>query len=101
MLADAGIIEQQQQVLRAPGEFGPLETSKLAELAYLLLPIQSRIVQTFLDKGLIACLPAVNDWRKKIIAITSGGRQIIDLSPKPGRGLARSRFRRRSSPLTE
>ena len=52
MLAEAGITEQQWRVLRVFDEFGPLEASKLAELACLLLPSQSRIVQTFLDKGL-------------------------------------------------
>ena len=42
-----------------------------------MLPSQSRIVQTLLDKGLVTRLPAVDDRRKQIIAITSGGRQII------------------------
>ena len=77
MLAEAGITEQQWRVLRVLDEFGPLLASKLAELACLLLPSQSRIVQTLLDKGLVTRLPAVDDRRKQIIAITSGGRQII------------------------
>lgn len=77
MLAEAGITKQQWRVLRVLDEFGPLEASKLAELACLLLPSQSRIVQTLLDKGLVTRLPAVDDRRKQIIAITSGGRQII------------------------
>ena len=68
--------------MRVLGEFGPLEASKLAELACLLLPSQLRIVQTLLDKGLVISSPAVNVWRKKIIAITSDGRQIIDPSKR-------------------
>ena len=77
MLVEAGITEQQWRVLRVLDEFGPLEASKLAELACLLLPSQSRIVQTLVDKGLVTRVSARDDRRKQIVAITAAGRQTI------------------------
>ena len=51
MLADSGITEQQWRILRVLEEFGPQDASTLAERACLLLPSQTRIVQTLSGKG--------------------------------------------------
>ena len=77
MLSDAGITEQQWRVLRVLDEFGPLDASKLAEFACLLLPSQTRIVQTLVEKGLVVRHANLKDRRKHTVEITSAGRKII------------------------
>lgn len=77
MLADAGITEQQWRILRVLDEFGPLEASRLAEHACLLLPSQTRIVQTLVAKGLVIRTPHPTDRRRHTVGITTMGLQII------------------------
>ncbi len=77
MLSHAGITEQQWRVLRVLDEFGPLEPSKLAEHACLLLPSQTRIVQTLFEKGLVLRSPSSKDRRKQSVEITPAGLEII------------------------
>ncbi|MEM9632865.1 MAG: homoprotocatechuate degradation operon regulator HpaR [Pseudomonadota bacterium] len=77
MLADTGITEQQWRILRVLEEFGPLDASTLAERACLLLPSQTRIVQTLSEKGLVTRNADDKDRRKQTVAITDAGRKII------------------------
>lgn len=78
MLADSGITEQQWRILRVLEEFGPQDASTLAERACLLLPSQTRIVQTLLEKGLVTRQADERDRRKQTVAITDAGRAIIE-----------------------
>jgi len=78
MLADSGITEQQWRILRVLEEFGPQDSSTLADRACLLLPSQTRIVQTLLEKGLVTRQADDRDRRKQTVAITKAGRAIID-----------------------
>ncbi|WP_422377900.1 homoprotocatechuate degradation operon regulator HpaR [Roseibium sp.] len=78
MLADSGITEQQWRILRVLEEFGPQDASTLAERACLLLPSQTRIVQTLLEKGLVTRQADEKDRRKQTVAITDAGRAIIE-----------------------
>ncbi|MES0885086.1 homoprotocatechuate degradation operon regulator HpaR [Roseibium sp. SCP14] len=77
MLADTGITEQQWRILRVLEEFGPLDASTLADRACLLLPSQTRIVQTLSEKGLVTRNADDKDRRKQTVAITDAGRKII------------------------
>lgn len=77
MLSDSGITEQQWRILRVLEEFGPQDASTLAERACLLLPSQTRIVQTLLEKGLVTRQADEKDRRKQTVAITEAGRKII------------------------
>nr|WP_319386544.1 homoprotocatechuate degradation operon regulator HpaR [uncultured Roseibium sp.] len=77
MLSDCGITEQQWRILRVLEEFGPQDASSLAERACLLLPSQTRIVQTLLEKGLVTRQADEKDRRKQTVAITEAGRKII------------------------
>ncbi|WP_420336274.1 homoprotocatechuate degradation operon regulator HpaR [Roseibium sp.] len=77
MLSDSGITEQQWRILRVLEEFGPQDASSLAERACLLLPSQTRIVQTLLEKGLVTRQADEKDRRKQTVAITEAGRKII------------------------
>ncbi|WP_269585951.1 homoprotocatechuate degradation operon regulator HpaR [Roseibium sp. Sym1] len=78
MLADSGITEQQWRILRVLAEFGPQDASTLAERACLLLPSQTRIVQTLLEKGLVTRQADAKDRRRQTVAITGAGRAIIE-----------------------
>lgn len=77
MLSDSGITEQQWRILRVLEEYGPQDASSLAERACLLLPSQTRIVQTLLEKGLVTRQVDDKDRRKQTVAITEAGRKII------------------------
>ncbi|MEO1110661.1 MAG: MarR family winged helix-turn-helix transcriptional regulator, partial [Pseudomonadota bacterium] len=57
--------------------YGPQDASSLAERACLLLPSQTRIVQTLLEKGLVTRQADEKDRRKQTVAITEAGRKII------------------------
>lgn len=78
MLADAGITEQQWRVLRVLEESGPLEPTRIADLACLLLPSLTRILQKLDEKGMISRRPDPKDGRKQIIQITAKGRKLIE-----------------------
>jgi len=78
MLADSGITEQQWRILRVLEEHGPQDASTLADRACLLLPSQTRIVQTLLEKGLVTRQVDDKDRRKQTVAITGAGRAIIE-----------------------
>ncbi|MBG6160461.1 homoprotocatechuate degradation regulator HpaR [Labrenzia sp. EL_195] len=77
MLSDCGITEQQWRILRVLEEFGSQDASSLAERACLLLPSQTRIVQTLLEKGLVTRQADETDRRKQTVAITKAGQAII------------------------
>lgn len=78
MLAPTDITEQQWRVLRVLEEFGPLDPTKLAGRACLLLPSQTRIVQTLVEKGLVTREPHPSDRRRQTVAITRSGRKILE-----------------------
>ena len=78
MLSQSGITEQQWRVLRVLSEFGPLDSSRLADKACLLLPSLTRIAQSMVEKGYITRTVDSGDRRRQTLAITSDGQQIID-----------------------
>ncbi len=78
MLSDAGITEQQWRVLRVLSEFGPQDATLLSERACLLLPSQSRIVQSMFEKGYVTRTANEQDRRRQTVAITAAGQRIID-----------------------
>lgn len=78
MLAKTGLTEQQWRVLRVLAEYGPQEATKLAERASLLLPSQSRIVQTLVEKGLVERSQDKRDRRRQTLAVTHKGMEIIE-----------------------
>lgn len=78
MLAETGITEQQWRVLRVLAEYGPQQTSVLANKAALLFPSLTRIAQTMRDKKLITLSRDDVDRRRQIITLTDVGQSIID-----------------------
>jgi len=78
MLADSGITEQQWRVLRVLVEYGPQDTSTIADRACLLLPSLTRIAQKMRDNGLITLSRNSTDRRRQTIAITTAGQRIVD-----------------------
>jgi homoprotocatechuate degradation regulator HpaR len=77
MLATTGLTEQQWRILRVLEEFGPVDATKLADRAGLLLPSQSRIVQTLFEKGFVVRLVNEKDRRRQTIAITQQGYDLV------------------------
>jgi len=78
MLADSGITEQQWRVLRVLVEYGPQDTSTIADRACLLLPSLTRIAQKMRDNGLITLSRNSTDRRRQTIAITTAGQRIVN-----------------------
>ena len=78
MLSDVDITEQQWRVLRVLAESGPMEPTRIAEEACLLLPSLTRILQKLDEKGLIAREPDETDRRKQVVQITPKGEQLIE-----------------------
>jgi len=78
MLAESGISEQQWRVLRVLVEYGPQDTSTLAQRACLLLPSLTRIAQKMCSNGLITVSRDDTDRRRQTIAITNAGQRIVD-----------------------
>ena len=89
MLSESGITEQQWRVLRVLEEFGPLDPTKLAERACLLLPSQTRIVQTLVEKGFVTRSPDRSDRRRQTLAITRAGRRILEDNLEQARDIAK------------
>ena len=77
MLVGAGITEQQWRVLRVLDEAGPMEPTRIAEEACLLLPSLTRILQKLEEKSLIRRDPDPDDRRKQIVSISDRGRALI------------------------
>lgn len=77
MLSKSGLTEQQWRILRVLDELGPLDSTKLSENASLLLPSQTRIVQTLVEKGLVTRQADPSDRRRQTVAITPAGQKII------------------------
>ncbi len=78
MLSDSGITEQQWRILRVLSEHGPQDATHLSKRACLLLPSQTRIVQSMLQKGYVTRSPDPRDRRRQTVAITPAGQQVID-----------------------
>ncbi len=78
MLSEVGMTEQQWRVLRVLEEEGPLDPTRIAELACLLLPSLTRILQKLEDKGLIDRRPDPEDRRKQIVQISPTGKELIE-----------------------
>ena len=78
MLSDVDVTEQQWRVLRVLDEGGPLEPTRIAEQACLLLPSLTRILQKLEDKGLIERRRDLRDRRKQVVRITRAGSKLIE-----------------------
>lgn len=77
MLQKSGLTEQQWRILRVLEEHGPLDATKLSEQACLLLPSQTRIVQTLVEKGFVTRRTDPSDRRRQTVEITENGQQVI------------------------
>ncbi len=77
MLSSVDITEQQWRVLRVLQENGPMEPTRIAEEACLLLPSLTRILQKLDEKEMIRRRPDQADRRKQIVQISKTGEQII------------------------
>lgn len=78
MLSDVDVTEQQWRVLRVLHEAGPLDPTRIAEQACLLLPSLTRILQKLDEKGLILREADETDRRKQVISVTPAGIRLID-----------------------
>jgi len=77
LLMDVGVTEQQWRVLRVLQESGPLDPTRIANQACLLLPSLTRILQKLEDKGLLGRTPDETDGRKQVVQITPDGEALV------------------------
>lgn len=77
MLSDVDVTEQQWRVLRVLEEAGPMEPTRIAEEACLLLPSLTRILQKLQEKDLIRRERDGSDRRRQIISISDSGADLI------------------------
>lgn len=92
MLAKSDITEQQWRILRTLSEHGPIEATKLAELAALQLPSQTRILQSMERRGFVSRVSSQKDRRRQTVGITEAGEALIDQHGAEAQALAK-RFR--------
>lgn len=78
MLAASGVSEQKWRVLRVLDESGPMDQTRLAAEACLLLPSLTRMLPAMLAEGLVARQPDAADRRRAVIAIAPPGRALLD-----------------------
>ena len=89
MLAQSDITEQQWRILRALSENGPIEATKLANLAVLQLPSQTRILSSMEKRGLVIRTNNQEDKRKQTVHIAESGQAIIDKHKASAAALAK------------
>ncbi|UWQ93255.1 homoprotocatechuate degradation operon regulator HpaR [Aliisedimentitalea scapharcae] len=77
MLSESDVTEQQWRVLRVLEEDGPMEPTRIAELACLLLPSLTRILQKLEEKQLISRERDTVDRRKQVVRISEAGSALI------------------------
>jgi len=78
VLVDADVTEQQWRVLRVLHESGPLDPTRIAEQACLLLPSLTRILKKLEEKALIQREQNLTDKRRQIVQITTAGAALIE-----------------------
>ena len=78
MLVNAGVTEQQWRVLRVLQESGPLDPTRIAEQACLLLPSLTRILQKLEEKEYLERQTDKADRRRQIVRITPSGAALIE-----------------------
>ncbi|MBQ4827352.1 homoprotocatechuate degradation operon regulator HpaR [Leisingera sp. M527] len=77
LLSGAGLTEQQWRVLRVVQESGPIDPTQIAELACLLLPSLTRILQKLEEKQLITRERDKEDRRRQVVQIAPEGEKVI------------------------
>ena len=77
MLSSVDITEQQWRVLRVLQESGPMDPTRIAEQACLLLPSLTRILQKLEEKTMIVRETDTKDRRRQIVRIAPKGEEII------------------------
>jgi homoprotocatechuate degradation regulator HpaR len=77
MLSESDVTEQQWRVLRVLEEAGPMEPTRIADLACLLLPSLTRILQKLEEKQLIHRERDKVDRRKQVVRISEAGSALI------------------------
>jgi len=77
MLSESDVTEQQWRVLRVLEEAGPMEPTRIADLACLLLPSLTRILQKLEEKQLIHRERDQVDRRKQVVRISETGSTLI------------------------
>ncbi|WP_138465214.1 MarR family transcriptional regulator [Poseidonocella sp. HB161398] len=75
--ARSQLTEQQWRILAVLDEQGPMDATRLSEQCGLLLPSQTRIIQTLMEKGLVTRSRDQNDRRRQTLAITEAGHGIV------------------------
>ena len=78
--AGLGIQAGQYPFLAAIDNAGPLTIGELAQSVGITQPGATRTVGQLVELGLVSIEPAPDDQRRKLVSLTSSGKQLIDFS---------------------
>lgn len=81
---NAGLTLTQLSALGTVGSRGPLSAGDLAAAERVQPPSMTKVIAALEDAGLVQRQPHPSDKRQAIIAITSGGRQVLDAVRESG-----------------
>ncbi|OTG93240.1 homoprotocatechuate degradation operon regulator HpaR [Acinetobacter sp. ANC 3832] len=78
-LNEAGLTEQQWRIVRILYQHEELESNQLADLACILKPSLTGILNRMIDQGLIQKRKDNNDQRINLITLTEQGKQCFEI----------------------
>lgn len=78
VLQEAGFTEQQWRVLRVLNDHGELEAKQLADLCCILSPSLTRIINRFVEDGMISRRRSSQDQRITLLELTDAARKLVE-----------------------
>lgn len=77
IVAQSDLTEQQWRIMTVLYDHGTTDATNLAKRCSLLLPSQTRILQSLVEKGLVHRETASEDRRRHYLTLTDAGRSVI------------------------
>ncbi|MDM1757439.1 MULTISPECIES: homoprotocatechuate degradation operon regulator HpaR [Acinetobacter] len=78
-LNERGLTEQQWRIIRILYQYGTLESNQLAELACILKPSLTGILNRMIEQGNIQKDKDIHDQRINLISLTDAGKECFEL----------------------
>ncbi len=78
-LREHHITEPQWRAMRVLNDRGSIDATSLSDVAFLHAPSVTRILRELERRKLVVREPDANDKRRTLVALTSGGRELVKL----------------------